>query len=191
MLPSEIDLMTEILQLDQSLFFFINDGLQNSFFDAVLPWLRNKYFWIPLYVFLFFFLFLNFKKKGLILILGLIFSVGIADITSSHFIKKSVKRVRPCNDFEINEEVRTLVRCGGGYSFTSSHAANHFAIATFLILTLGQVFRRIKLPLFFWALFISFAQIYVGVHYPLDILCGAILGVLCGYLGKYFYEKIN
>ena len=85
------------------------------------------------------------------------------------------------NDIDLKKEVNLLVPCGGGYSFTSSHATNHFAIATFLILTLGLIFKWIKLPLLFWAASIAFGQVYVGVHYPLDIFFGAILGMSVGY----------
>jgi undecaprenyl-diphosphatase len=182
--------MSELLQIDQNLFFFINEGFQNPFFDATLPWWRNKYFWVPLYVFIASFLILNFQKKGFFIILGLIASIGISDITSSQLIKKTVKRVRPCNDTQIKEGVHLLIPCGGGYSFTSSHATNHFTVATFLILTLGQVFSWIKLPLLLWATSIAFAQVYVGVHYPLDIIGGAMLGIIVGYLTFLLFSKV-
>ena len=114
------------------------------------------------------------------MVLALALTVGIADTISSKVIKKSVQRLRPCNDTQINQQVKLLVRCGGGYSFTSSHATNHFAVALFLIGTLGRIFRRMKWPLLFWAATIALGQVYVGVHYPFDILVGGTIGSLIG-----------
>ena len=179
--------MNQLLQLDQTIFFFINNDLHTPILDYIMTLWRNKYFWIPLYVFIASFVWLNFKKKGLYLILAAILSVGVADTVSSQLIKKTVQRLRPCNNTQINSEIKLLVRCGSGYSFTSSHAANHFALATFLSLTLGGAIRAVRWPLFLWASLVAFAQVYVGVHYPLDVLSGALLGILVGYgLAKVF-----
>ena len=80
------------------------------------------------------------------------------------------------------------VHCGGGYSFTSSHATNHFALATFLVIILGPFFKWIRIPIFLWAASIAFGQVYVGVHYPLDVLAGSIVGILLGILMTKFYQ---
>ncbi|MCH2081485.1 MAG: phosphatase PAP2 family protein [Saprospiraceae bacterium] len=172
--------MEAILEFDQTIFFLINNDGHNSFLDAIMPYWRDKYTWIPFYLALAIFVIYKFKAKGLYLILALALTVGIADTISSKIIKKSVQRLRPCNDTQINQQVELLVRCGGGYSFTSSHATNHFAVALFLIGTLGRIFRRIKWPLLFWAATIAMGQVYVGVHYPLDILVGGTIGSLIG-----------
>lgn len=172
--------MEAILEFDQTIFFLINNDGHNSFLDAIMPYWRDKYTWIPFYLALAIFVIYKFKAKGLYLILALALTVGIADTISSKIIKKSVQRLRPCNDTQINQQVKLLVRCGGGYSFTSSHATNHFAVALFLIGTLGRIFRRIKWPLLFWAATIAMGQVYVGVHYPLDILVGGTIGSLIG-----------
>ncbi len=174
--------MTELLHWDEFFFFLINNSWQNLLFDAVMPILRNPFTWAPFYVFLGAFLLLNFKKKGLWIVLALCATIGISDSVSSHLIKKTVRRVRPCKFIEPQKDVHLLVNCGSGYSFPSSHAANHFAIANFLSLVLGVSYRWIKLGLFAWAFSIALAQVYVGVHYPLDILAGAILGILVAYL---------
>jgi undecaprenyl-diphosphatase len=172
--------MEAILEFDQTIFFLINNDGHNSFLDAIMPYWRDKYTWIPFYLALAIFVIYKFRAKGLYLILALALTVGIADTISSKIIKKSVQRLRPCNDTQINQQVKLLVRCGGGYSFTSSHATNHFAVALFLIGTLGRIFRRIKWPLLFWAATIAMGQVYVGVHYPLDILVGGTIGSLIG-----------
>ena len=172
--------MEAILELDQTIFFLINNDGHNAFLDAIMPYWRDKYTWIPFYLALAAFVIYKFKTKGLYLILALALTVGIADTISSKVIKKSVQRLRPCNDTQINQQVKLLVRCGGGYSFTSSHATNHFAVALFLIGSLGRIFRRIKWPLLFWAATIALGQVYVGVHYPFDILVGGTIGSLIG-----------
>ncbi len=181
--------MSEILTLDFYLFELINGKWHFPLFDYLLPYWRSKYFWFPFYVFLLSFLVINFKKAGLYIVVGLLFSLSISDVISSHIVKKSVKRVRPCNDVTISNDVRILVRCGSGYSFTSSHAANHFSMAFFLIFSLGRILKRIKLPLLFWAASIAYAQVYVGVHFPTDIFGGAILGSFIGSLCGYFLFK--
>jgi undecaprenyl-diphosphatase len=115
--------------------------------------------------------------------------VGVSDIVSSRIVKKNIQRIRPCNDSEISGKVKLLVRCGSGYSFTSSHASNHFAAAIFLFFTYFYKDNKIKWALIAWAASIGFGQIYVGVHYPFDVLCGAILGSAIGYLGYRIVKK--
>jgi len=115
------------------------------------------------------------------MVLFAVATVGMADVVSSKLVKPAVQRVRPCNDVGLKFEVRELVHCGGGYSFTSSHATNHFAIATFLYLVLGGLRKKwIRWALLAWAASIAYGQVYVGVHYPLDVITGAVLGSLIG-----------
>ncbi|MCI5082900.1 MAG: phosphatase PAP2 family protein [Saprospiraceae bacterium] len=174
-------MMETILQLDEQLFFIINNDWHNPFLDAIMPYWREKTTWIPLYIALAAFVIYRFRVKGLYFILAVALTVGVADTVSSKLIKKTVKRVRPCNDTEIKAQVDLLVGCGGGYSFTSSHATNHFAVAVFIINTLGLLFRRIRWPFLIWAATIALGQVYVGVHYPIDITVGAIIGSLIGW----------
>ncbi len=182
--------MSTLIEMDQWLFSLINQDLHNSVLDFIMPYWRNKYFWIPLYVALVSFLIYKFKAKGAYLIIGLLATVSVADSLSSRVVKPQVQRIRPCNQEAMQEEVKLLVRCGTGYSFTSSHATNHFAIAVFLILTLGQIYRKIKWPLLIWAATIALGQVYVGVHFPLDILAGGVLGSLIGWGVAAIYHKI-
>lgn len=181
--------MPELLNWDQTLFHLINIEWQNGFCDWLMPLLRNKFTWMPMYIFLVSFLVLNYKRKGLLLVILLCLSVGISDLLSSQLIKKTVQRERPCHVFEAPSDIQLLVNCGSGYSFPSSHAANHFTIAVLLSLILGPLYRWIKIPLLLWAASISFAQVYVGVHFPLDILAGAIIGSLIGFLGSQFFNN--
>lgn len=168
-----------LLSWDATLFHFINTGLSNPVFDAILPFCREKWLWAPVYLFLGAFLGLNFGGKGWIFILTMVVAVGFADFTSSSVIKKNVQRTRPCNDPTMLVQLR--VPCGSGYSFTSSHAANHFAAAVFIIGLLGHLRRWIRPLALSWAGLIAFSQVYVGVHYPLDVIGGAILGSVIGW----------
>ncbi|MFT4760678.1 MAG: membrane-associated phospholipid phosphatase [Paraglaciecola sp.] len=182
--------MIDILQWDEQLFQLINGSWQTPLLDSVMPLWRNKYFWIPLYVFIASFFLLNFKKQGAFLILAIGLTVGTADFVSSSIIKKSVQRLRPCNTEILRNDINLLVRCGSGYSFPSSHAANHFAMAVMLFFTLGKVLKRTRIPLLIWAGSIAFGQVYVGVHYPLDAFMGSLLGILIGIVGAFFTTKL-
>lgn len=175
-------MIDQLISWDQEAFLAINQGLSNTFLDWFMPILRNPYTWAPLYLFIIIFCIKNYGKKGVLIIFFILVTFGISDSLSSSLIKKSVKRVRPCNDIEFKEEVNVRVRCGSGYSFTSSHATNHFAMAMALIMVFYRRWKPILWLGFLWASLISFAQVYVGVHYPIDIICGALLGTLVGYL---------
>lgn len=184
--------MALCLHLDWTLFHFINGSLSNPLFDAVLPWCREPLFWVPLYLFIASFALLNFGRNGGWLVLALVCCVGVTDLTSNHAFKKRFKRLRPCNDPALAETVRLrLPSCGGGYSFTSSHAANHFAAAVFLIGFLGPWKRWAKPALLGWAALVAFAQVYVGVHFPSDILGGALLGTAIGYAARRYFYRIG
>ena len=192
-LSHSLHLMQQLLSYDRDLFKLINYRWHNSFFDWLMPWLRNSNMWAPLYLFLLLFAVINYKKNGWWWILFAIITVALTDFISSTIIKHNIIRLRPCNNPAIADWVRVLV----GYrpqssSFTSSHATNHFGIAMFLYLTLKNNFGKWSLLFFLWAFSISFAQVYVGVHYPLDITCGAVIGILIGYLcGKLFNKNYS
>jgi membrane-associated phospholipid phosphatase len=179
----------ELQQLDTDIFLKIHVGLSNGFFDWLMPYLRNPKVWIPLYIFIIFISIKTYKKQGYFLIFMLLVTFGIADFTSATLIKKNVKRIRPCNEITLRTQIIHRVPCGSGYSFPSAHATNHFALAIFLI---GAFYHRWK-PVLPWALFwatsISFAQVYVGVHYPIDVISGALLGTVIGLLVTFIYKK--
>jgi len=170
----------QLVHFDQEIFLAVNQGLSNPFFDWLLPILRNPYTWAPLYLFLIIFFIKHYGKMGILVVVFTLANFGISDAISSHVIKKNVKRVRPCNDLVFKNEVNVRVRCGSGYSFTSSHATNHFAMAFFWIVLFKRRWKHVLWLAITWAALISVSQIYVGVHYPLDILAGSILGILIG-----------
>ncbi|WP_256012416.1 phosphatase PAP2 family protein [Desertivirga xinjiangensis] len=175
-------MLEQLINFDHQLFKAINVGLTNPFFDWLMPLLRNRYFWAPLYFFLIIFLIRNYKKAGVICILFLLITFGIADYVSASVIKPSIERLRPCNEPGFNTEIIARVVCGSGFSFPSTHATNHFAIAMFLSVVFSRRWKWIWLVSFLWAFSIIFAQVYVGVHFPVDVTCGALLGCLVGYL---------
>lgn len=172
-------MIQQLLQLDLELFLAIN-GVGNSFLDEVIPFYRHKLFWVPLYVYIVVFLLQKFPQNGLWILLFVTLSIGISDTVSSKWIKNSVQRLRPCNDPVLREEVTLRIRCGGGYSFTSSHATNHGTLAFFLVFLLAEPKKWWSWALLIWAVSIGIAQVYVGVHYPSDVLGGLILGALIG-----------
>lgn len=183
--------MNELLQLDETLFFLINQDGQSAWLDWLLPVWRNKYTWIPLYLLLTGLAVWKFRWKSLVWALLLGLTVAAGDMTSHRIIKQQVQRPRPCQTETLQQEVRLLVPCGGGYSFTSNHATNHFALAMFFAGTLGIFFRKWKWLLFLWAFGVAYAQVYVGVHYPLDVLGGAILGIIIGSLTAFTWKKTH
>ena len=177
-----MNLLDNLIQGDQWLFKLINSGMSNPLFDAMLPWCREKLLWMPFYLFIAAFSLLNFGKRGFLIILGLVVAVGLSDLSGNHLLKKNIQRVRPCNAPEMVESIKLRVPCGGGYSFISNHAANHFAAAIFLVGVFGLAGKWQKKALLAWASLIAFAQVYVGVHYPLDVICGAIWGSLLAFI---------
>lgn len=184
-------MIEQLIEIDKQLFLSVNQGLANQFFDFLMPILRNPYTWAPLYLFFIIFAIRNYKKKGIIMILLLLATFGLGDFTSASIIKPEVMRVRPCNDVPFKEQVTTRVRCGSGYSMPSSHATNHFAIGVFILMLFRRKWKPIVWLSLLWAASISFAQIYVGVHYPGDILIGTILGTAIGLFTSWLYFFIQ
>jgi undecaprenyl-diphosphatase len=150
--------------------------------DWLAPILREKTTWIPLYVAMLVFWVVQLGRKAGMVILGLLITVAITDFCSSALIKKQVRRLRPCNQPELSAQLVLRVDCGSGFSFTSSHAANHFGMATYAPFFLGRRRRLARMVLLIWATAIALSQIYVGVHFPADVIGGAGLGLLTGYL---------
>jgi undecaprenyl-diphosphatase len=179
-----------MVQKDKELFLLINQSCANSFFDWLMPMMRESKNWIPLYILLVVFAVVKLKKKVWIWIIFAIVTIALTDQISSHLIKPFFARLRPCLDPNFSPKIRLLLdHCSGGFSFTSSHACNHFGIAIFIITSLATYLNNWKYLFIIWATIICFAQVYVGVHYPADVLCGGLLGALIGNLTVRFYLK--
>ncbi len=179
-------MLEKLIALDTQLFLFLN-GLHNPFWDTIMWYTSATATWVPLYALVLFFVFKNYKWKGFIVLFFLILVVLFADKISVHLFKKVFERLRPCHNPEIADLVHIVkAHCGGQYGFVSSHAANTFAFAAFT----APFFKNKKYTwfIFIWAAFVSYSRIYLGVHYPGDILGGTLLGILIGYLLYKAYE---
>jgi len=182
--------MDFLLDLDQSLFIFLN-SLGSVNFDSFWLFISESSVIEAIYLalvieFLWFFKIKDLKSI-LIFLLSLILMIVFTD-QSSNFFKEFFERLRPCHNPELIEIIRIVKNgCGGLYGFFSAHAANTFAFATFMyFLTPNeQKYKRTSFFLFIWAAIISYSRIYIGVHFPLDILLGAVYGFLSGY----FFHK--
>ena len=171
--------LTEWLTLDYQAFFWINRYATHPLLDTVMPFLRDQYFWSPLYLFIIVYLFFHYPRRTAWLMLGgVLLVVLLSDQISSSLIKPYFERLHPCRDPDFTQYVHLLIPCGSGKSFVSSHAANHFAVATYFSV-LFQSFRLTFLA-FLWASIVAYGQVYVGVHYPSDVLFGSLLGIGIG-----------
>jgi len=197
--------MDFIIDLDKSLFIFLN-SLGSEFFDNFWLYISAKDTWIWLYLFSLILL-LTGKKENFIQIgfsyydikptyinwfyflLGIILLIVFTD-QSSNMFKDYFQRLRPCHDPDLLNLFRTVKEsCGGLYSFFSAHAANSFAFATFIFFMTKKSYRNLSSLLFAWALIVSYSRIYIGVHFPLDIIFGALYGIIAGFL--FFKFSVN
>ncbi len=182
-------MMSEIIATDYELFYLINGLWRTDWLDALLPYWRKKEFWIPAYALLAGILLYRFRWKGFYFLLLIGLTIAIADQTSSSLIKPAVQRLRPCREPALDPPAVNIVHCGGGFSFPSSHATNHFALGMLLFLTWGRKWGRWRWLLLLWAATIAYAQVYVGVHFPVDVLAGSLLGSLIGGLLAWGYRR--
>ncbi len=184
-------MLKKIIDIDHWLFTLINQKANFPIFDKVALLIRQPLTWAPLYLFLIIYAFTRFQKKVWWWIFELIVTISFSDVISSHVLKPLIGRIRPCNNIHIANDIRMLAGyCGQNGSFPSSHASNHFAIAMFIFMTMQQVWGKFTLLFFIWAAMISYAQVYVGVHYPLDVTGGMILGCTIGWInGQIFIKK--
>ncbi|WP_213189310.1 phosphatase PAP2 family protein [Cloacibacterium caeni] len=168
--------MEEIILEDKQAMIFLNN-LGSSTFDPFWILVSEKWFWIPLYVVFLYFLYKNFNKKSLFYIL-LFVALGItASDQIANIFKFGFERLRPCHDPSLEGLLRE-VKCGGKFGFYSAHSSNSFFVATYLTILLGKKIKQLPYFLFVWAAIVAYSRVYLGMHFPGDIIVGAIMGIL-------------
>ena len=175
-----MDITNSINNIDVEILQSIN-SFHNEFIDLIMIFLSHKFFPFPLYAFLLFLLYKEYGLKKLIYILVPVITVMIiiADHTASGIFKPMIGRLRPCHEPLL--DLYLPDGCGGKYGFFSSHASNTFAAAIFLLLHLKKSYPKITY-LVIWAAAVSFSRVYLCVHYPTDVLTGAIFGSFVAYI---------
>ena len=174
-------MIDQLIQSDKELFLFLNN-LGNSTWDGFWMFYTTKFNWIPLYALLLYLMYKNLNKKAFILnILVIVLMISFTDQVTNLF-KDGFERLRPC----YTEDLQGLMRlvkpsCGGKFSYFSGHASNSMAVAVFSGLLLRNKFKYLVFIMLFWAALMAYSRVYIGVHFPLDIVSGMIFGALSGF----------
>ena len=177
-----------INELDTQLFLFFN-GNHSPFFDMLMVRITHSRTWIPLYILIIGGIIFKFKLSGVKLVVTILLLIGFADQVSSRLAKPGFARLRPSHNESLSSKIHIIDNYKGGtYGYFSSHASNTFALTTLLCLLF---YKKRKWVLFFipWAIVVSYSRIYVGVHYPGDILTGALFGVGSAFLCYWLFQR--
>lgn len=176
-------------EVDQAVLYLINKKLSVPQLDTFMLLLRNQYTWVPLYLFFLLFFFFNCRKYILPIVALSLVTFAITDFASASIIKPLVGRLRPCQDTTLPFALNNLAGCGGIFGMPSSHASNHFGLATFWFMVIKNTVNQKWFWLWVWAFMICYAQVYVGVHFPGDVTVGALIGIVTGYFTSSLFKK--
>lgn len=175
-------MLENILRHDKELFVFLNN-LGNPTWDGFWMFMSNKFSAIPLYLLLLFLAFRKFGPKKTLLLLVAVALMIVVTNGLADFFKYGVQRLRPCFDPEVNNKMRLVQGyCGGKFGYFSAHAGNITAVALFFSILLRSRFNLLGIGLMLWAILVAYSRIYIGVHFPLDVLTGMALGLLFGWI---------
>ena len=182
-----------LIELDKELLLAIN-GWNSSFFDPIMTFISSLWGGAPIYALLVFLIFYRQNPKTAILMfLSIIVTFALTDWMGVHFFKRPIERLRPCWDPAIEPLIRILEDKGGKFGFISNHAANFFGLATVSSGLLRKKWYTIFI--FLWTAAVAYSRIYVGKHFPGDVICGALFGILTGYIVlagfRYISRKYN
>ena len=183
-------MLEAILAFDRRLLLIINRA-HSPVLDAIMVFASNRTVWFPAYAALIIWLIFLFRRRAMLLLPLVITAVGLADSITSRLFKPFFGRPRPCHDRVLAYLLRLPDGCGGQFGFLSSHAANSMALAVFLAIALpAQRFRPLKILVFIWAALLSYSRMYLGAHYPTDVLGGAAVGALLGWGASVAYLHV-
>lgn len=181
-------MLEKIQELDTQLLVYLN-SLGSETFDPLWLIITKQLYWTPVFLLMFFLIYRKIGgKQTLYLLLFIAVLIAFTDQTTN-FVKNTFQRLRPCNNPEINTIIR-VVQSRKSFSFFSGHAANTMAVATFLFLVLKRHFKYLGF-LFLWPLIFAYSRIYLGLHYPGDILTGYFFGALFGFLMFKIYQNLK
>lgn len=181
-------MMDYLLSLDEKLLLFFN-SVHSTWLDSLMFSITDGKVWAPLFLFTIIFIIVKFKGKGFFMLLFVALVITLGDQISSSLLKPLIGRLRPSHEPHLEGILHIVNNYRGGlYSFVSSHATNSFGVATMLWLLIGKQYKWISV-FFGWALIFSFTRVYLGVHYPGDILGGAILGISIAFGINWIFRK--